>query len=139
MPRLQIYLTQVLKTSIPQHLQVYTVQALKNLSELFTDASCKYSNDPTIHMPDAPPLHPHWEPTESPRVSPTPLGSPPPRAHTTTVSLKAPGNLPSCAPSSIQKSLSPPDVSSVSPQQTIEKQQLGTAPRFPTNSSISHS
>ncbi len=23
----------------------------------------KYSDDPAIHMPDAPPLHPHQEPT----------------------------------------------------------------------------
>jgi hypothetical protein len=52
-------LTQALKTSIPQHLQVSTIQALKNLSEVFTDASHKYSNDPTIHMPNTPPLRPH--------------------------------------------------------------------------------
>ncbi len=84
-------------------------------------------------------LHPHWEPMESPRVSPTPLGSLPPRVHTTTNSLTAPGTLPTHAPSSIQKSLFPPDVSSVGPRQNIAKQQLGTAPRFPTNSNISHS
>jgi hypothetical protein len=132
-------LAQALKTSIPQHLQVSTIQALKDLSEVFTDASHKYRNDSTIHMPDTPPLHPHREPTESPRVSPTSLGSPPPRVHMTTITLTAPGTLPTCTPSSIQKSLFPPDVSSVGLQQNIAKQQLGTAPRFPKNSNISHS
>jgi hypothetical protein len=53
-------LAQVLETSISQHLQVTTIQALKDLSEVFTDASHKYSDDPAIHMPNTPPLHPHW-------------------------------------------------------------------------------
>ncbi len=44
-----------------------------------------------------------------------------------------------CAPSSIQKSLFPPDVSSVGPRQNIAKQKLGTASRFSTKSNISHS
>jgi hypothetical protein len=132
-------LTQALETSIPQHLQVFTIQALKDLSEVFTDTSHKYSNDPTIHMPNAPPSHPDWELTESPRVSPTPLGSPPPRVHTTPISLTETGVLPTCAPTSVQKSLFPPDVSIVSLQQITVKQQLGTAPRLPTNTSISHS
>jgi hypothetical protein len=132
-------LAQALKTSIPQHLQVSTIQALKDLSEVFTftDTSHKYSGGPAIHMPDAPPSHRHWEPTESPRVSPTPLGTPPTRVHTTTISLTA-VTLPTCAPSSIQKSLFPLDVSNVGPQQNNPKQQQGTAPRFPTNSNIRH-
>jgi hypothetical protein len=71
-------LTWALETSIPQYLQVSTTQALKDLSEVFTDASCKYSDDPTIHMPNAPPSCPHRELMESPRVSP-----PPPPWHTT--------------------------------------------------------
>jgi hypothetical protein len=129
---------QALEISIPQHLQVSTIQALKDLSEVFTDASHKYSNDPAIHMPNTPPSHPHREPMESPRVSPTPLGSPPPRVHTTMISLTAPSTLPTCAPSSIQKSLFPPDVSSVGSRQNIAKQQLGAAPRLPTNSNIRH-
>jgi hypothetical protein len=127
-----------LETSIPQHLQVSTIQALKDLSEVFMDVSHKYSNDPIIHMPNVPPLHPHQEPMESPRVSPTPLGTSPPRVHTTTISLKVPGTLTNCAPSSIPKSLFPPDVSSVGLQQNIAKHQLGTAPRSPTNSNSSH-
>jgi hypothetical protein len=90
-----------LKTSIHQHLQVSTIQALKDLSEVFTDASHKYRCNPTIHMPNAPPLHPHWEPTESPRVSPTPLGTPPPKVHNTMVSPMVPSTLSTCAPSSI--------------------------------------
>jgi hypothetical protein len=49
-------LAQALKTSIPQHLQVSTIQAIQDLSEVFTDAFHKYSNDPTSHMPDTPPL-----------------------------------------------------------------------------------
>jgi hypothetical protein len=130
-------LTQAFETSIPQHLQVSTIQALKDLSEVFTDASHKYSNDPTIHTPDTPPSHPHQEPTESPRVSPIPLGSPPPRVHTTTVSLTAPVALPTCTPTSVQKSQFPLDVSSVSLRQITAKQQLGTAPRLPTYSNIS--
>ncbi len=115
-------LAQALVTSIPQHLQVFTIQALKDLSDMFMDASHKYSNDPAIHMPDAPPLHPHWKPRKSLRMLPTPLGSPPPRMHTTTISLTAPGTLPTSAPSSIQKSLFPPDVSSVGLWQNIAKQ-----------------
>jgi hypothetical protein len=132
-------LAQALETSAPQHLQVSTIQATKDLSKMFTGASHKYSNDPAICMPDAPPSHPHQEPTESPRVSPTPLGSPPPRVHTTMITPTACGTLPNRAPSSIQKSLFSPDVSSGGPRQNIAKQQLGTAPRFPTNSYISHS
>jgi hypothetical protein len=89
-------------------------------------------------MPNGPPLHPHWKPMESPRVSPTPLGTPPPRVHTTTISLTAPGTLPTCAPSSIYKSLVPPDVSNVGLRQKNAKQQLGTAPRIPTNFNIRH-
>jgi hypothetical protein len=34
-------LAQALETSIPQHLQVSTIQALKDLSEVFTDTSHK--------------------------------------------------------------------------------------------------
>ncbi len=95
-------LARALETSIPQHLQVLTIQAtLKNLSEVFTDTSHEYSNVPAIHMPNAPPLHPHREPTESPRVSPTPLGSPPPRVHTITISPTASSTLPTRVPSSI--------------------------------------
>ncbi len=91
-----------------------------------THTAHKYSNDPAIHMPNAPPLHPHQEPTASPRVLPTPFGTPPPRVHTTTVSLKVPGILPTRAPSSVQKFLFPPDVSSVGPRQNIAVHQLGT-------------
>ncbi len=98
----------------------------------------QYSNDPAIHMPDAPPLHPHQEPTKSPRVFPTPLSTPPPRVHTTRIPPKVPDILPTHAPSSIQKYLFPPNVSSVGPRQNIAKHQLGTEPRFPTNSNISH-
>ncbi len=52
------------ETSIHQHLLVFTLQALKDLSEVFTDAAHKYSDDPTIHMPNAPTSHNHQEPTE---------------------------------------------------------------------------
>jgi hypothetical protein len=91
-------------------------------------------------MPNAPPTRPQRELTESPRVSPTPLGSPPPRVHTTTISLTSPSTLPTSAPTSVQKSLFPPDVPSVGPRQNIAKQQLGTAPRLPPNTSgINHS
>jgi hypothetical protein len=121
-------LTQALKTSIPQHLQVSTMQALKDLSEVFTDASHKYSSNPTIHIPNAPPSRPHQELTEPLRVSPTPLGSPPSRVHTTTLSLKAPSILPTCAPTNVQIPLSPPNVPSASPQHNTAQQQLGTAP-----------
>jgi hypothetical protein len=89
-------------------------------------------------MPNAPSLHPHRELMESPRVSPTPLGSPPPRVYTTAISLTAPGTLSTRAPTSVQISLFPPDVPSVSPRQSTAKQQLGTAPRLPTNTSIDH-
>jgi hypothetical protein len=106
---------------------------------VFTDASHKYSNDPIIHMPNAPPTRPQRELTESPRVSPSPLGSSPPRVHTTTISPSSPSTLPSREPTSVQKSLFSPDVPSVGPRQNIAKQQLGTAPRLPPNtSSISH-
>jgi hypothetical protein len=131
-------LARALKTSIPQHLWVSTIQALKNISDVFMDAAHKYSNDPTIHMPNAPPLHPHQEPRASPRVLPTPLSTPPPRVHATTVSPKVPSILTTCTPSSFQKFLFPLDVSSVGPRQKIAVHQLGTDPRFPTNSNISH-
>jgi hypothetical protein len=131
-------LAQALETSIPQHLWDSTIQALKDLSEVFKDAAHKYSNDSTIHMPDVPPLHPHQEPTASPRVLSTPLGTLTPRVHTTLVSLKVPSILPTRAPSSVHKFLFPPDVSSVGPWQNIAVHQLGTKPRFPTNSNISH-
>jgi hypothetical protein len=121
-------LTQALKTSIPQHLQVSTTQALNDLSEVCSDASHKYSSNPTIHIPNAPPLHPHWELTESLRVSPTPLGSPPPRGHTTTISLTAPSILPTCAPTNVQIPLFPPNVPSASPWHNTVQRQLGTAP-----------
>jgi hypothetical protein len=121
-------LARALDTTIPQHLRISTIQALKKPSEVFTNPSHKYNNDPAIHMPDAPPSHPHQEPTESPRMSPTPLGTPPPRVHTTMISLKLPGILPSRAPSSIQKSLFHPDVSSVGPRQGIAKHHLRTEP-----------
>ncbi len=133
-----VNLTRALKTSIPQHLGISTIQALKDLSEVFTDAAHKYSNDPAIQMPDAPPTNLHQEPTASPRVLPTPLGTPPPRVHPTTVSPKVPTILPTCAPSSVQKFWFPPEVSSVGPRQNIAQHQLGTEPRFPTNSNISH-
>ncbi len=131
-------LTRALKISIPQHIQVSTIQALKDILEIFMDAAHKYSNNPTIHMPNVPPTHPHQEPTASPRVPPTPLGTPPPRVHPTTVSPKVPGIVPKCAPSSVQKSLFPPEVSSVGPRQNFAVHRLGTEPRFPTNSKISH-
>jgi hypothetical protein len=121
-------LTQALKTSIPQPLQVSTIQVLKDLSEVFTDASHKYSSNPTIHIPNASPLHPHWELTECPRVSPTPLGSPPQRVHTTTISLTAPGTLPTRAPTNVQIPLFPPNIPSASPRHNTAHQQLGTAP-----------
>jgi hypothetical protein len=89
-------------------------------------------------MPNAPPSHPHQEPTESPRVLPTSLGTPPPRVHTTTISPKVPSILPTCAPSSVQKFLFSPNMSSVGPRQNIAEHQLGTEPIFPTNSNISH-
>ncbi len=131
--------TRALEISISQHLGVSTIQALKDLSEVFTDAFYKYSNDPTIHMPNAPPSHPHLELTESPRVSPTLLGSPPPRVRTITISPTSPRTLPTHAPTSVQISLFPLDVPSVSPWQITTMQQLGTALRLPTNiSSISH-
>jgi hypothetical protein len=114
--------------SIPQHLHVSTIQALKDLSEVFTDASHKYSSNPTIHIPNAPPLRPHWELTESPRMSPTPLGSPPPTVHTTTISPTAPGTLPTGPPTNVQIPLFPPNVPSASPWHNIAQQQLGTAP-----------
>jgi hypothetical protein len=120
-------LTQSLETSIPQHLQVSTIQALKDLSEVFTDASHKYSSNPTIHIPNAPPLRPHRELTESPRVSPTPLGSPPPRVHTTTISPTTPSTLPTHAPTNVQIPLFPPNVPSASPRHNTAQQQLGTA------------
>jgi hypothetical protein len=53
------YHTRALETSIPQHLWVSTIQALKDLLEVFMDAAHKYSNNPAIHMPNAPPMHPH--------------------------------------------------------------------------------
>jgi hypothetical protein len=51
-------LTQALETSIPQYLWVSTIQALKDHLEVFTDAAHKYSDDPAIHMLNAPPMHP---------------------------------------------------------------------------------
>jgi hypothetical protein len=83
-------------------------------------------------------LHPHQEPTASPRVLPTPLGTPPPRVHTTPVSLKVPGILPTCTPSSVRNCLFPLDVSSLGPRQNTVVHQLGSEPSFPTNSNISH-
>jgi hypothetical protein len=71
-------LARALETSIPQHLRVSTIQALKDLLEVFMDKTHKYSNNPAIHMPNMPPMHPHQEPMASPRVPPTPLGTPPP-------------------------------------------------------------
>jgi hypothetical protein len=121
-------LTRALETSIPQHLQVSTIQALKNLSEVLTDASHKYSSNPTIHIPNTPPSRPHRELTESPKVSPTPLGSPPPKVHTTTISPTAPGTLPTCAPTNVQIPLFPPNVPSASPRNNTAQQQLGIAP-----------
>ncbi len=102
-------LARVLETSIPLNLQVSTIQALKDLSDVFTDATHKYCG------PDAPPSHPHQKPTASPWVLPSPLSTQPPRVHTTTVSPKEPGILPTHAPSSVQHFLFPPDVSSVGP------------------------
>jgi hypothetical protein len=122
-------LTQALETSTPQHLRVSTIQALKDLSEVFTDSALKYSNDPAFHMPDAPPKHPHQEPTT--------LGTSPSRVHPTMVSTKVPGILPTCAPSSVQEFLFPLEVSSVGPRQNIAVHQLGTEHRFPKNSNIS--
>jgi hypothetical protein len=121
-------LTRAFKTSIPQHLRVFTIQALKELMEVFTDAPHKYSSNPTIHIPNAPPLHPHRELTESARVSPIPLGSPPPRMHTTTISPTAPGTLPTPAPTNVQISLFPLNVPSASLRHNTAQQQLGTAP-----------
>ncbi len=102
-------LTQAHETSIPQCLWVSTIQALKDLSEVFTDAAHKYSNGPTIHMPKAPPTHPYQEPMAmaSPRALPTPLGTPSPRVHPTRFSPKVPGILPTCGPSSVQNCCSP--------------------------------
>jgi hypothetical protein len=89
-------------------------------------------------MPDAPPTHSHQEPMASPRVLPTSLGTPPPRVHPTTVSPKVPGILPTRVPFSVQNFLFPWEVSSVGPGQNIAVHQLGTEPRFSTNSNISH-
>jgi hypothetical protein len=52
-------LAQALETSTPQHLQVSTIQALKDISEGIMDASHKCNNDPAIYMPNVPPLHPY--------------------------------------------------------------------------------
>jgi hypothetical protein len=46
-------LAQALKISIPKHLRVLTIQALKDLLEVFTDAAYKDFDDPAIHMPNA--------------------------------------------------------------------------------------
>ncbi len=83
--------------------------------------------------------HPHRELMDSPRVSPTPLGSPPPRVHTTTIIPTSHSTLPTHAPTNVQISMFPPDVPRVEPRQSNERRQLGTAPRLPTTtSSISH-
>jgi hypothetical protein len=66
-------LARELETSIPQHLWVFTTQALKDLSEVFRDTSHKYSNDPAIHMPDLPPSHPHQEPRNLQGCHPLPM------------------------------------------------------------------
>jgi hypothetical protein len=121
-------LTQALETSISQHLQVSIIQASNDLSEVFTDASHKYTSNPTIHIPNAPSLHPHQELTESPRVSPTPLDSPPPRVPTTTILPTAPGTLPTHAPTTVQIPLFDPNVPSASLWHNTAQQQLGTAP-----------
>jgi hypothetical protein len=107
-------LTQALETSIPQLLQVSTIQALKDLSGMFTDASHKYHN-------------PHQELPDSPRLLPNPLASPPPRVHTTTISLTAPSNLPTHAPTNVQIPLFPPNKPNASSRHNTAQQQLGTA------------
>jgi hypothetical protein len=89
-------------------------------------------------MPNAPPSLPHQELTESPRVSPIPLGSPSPRVHTTPISPATPGTLPTHAPTNVQIPLFPPEVPRLSRRRNTAKQQLGTAPRLLTNTSISH-
>jgi hypothetical protein len=132
------HLTWALETSIPPHLRVSTTQALKDLSEVFTDAAHKYSNYPTIHMPDAPPTHHNQEPMASPKVPPSPLSTSPPKVHPNMVSLMVPSMLLTRAPSSVKKFLFPLEVSSVGPQQNIAVHQLGNEPRFPSNSKISH-
>jgi hypothetical protein len=83
-------------------------------------------------------MHPHQEPTASPRVPPTPLGTTPPRVYPTMISPRVPGILPTHAPSSVQNFLFPPEVLSVGPRQNIAVHQLGTEPRCPSNSKISH-
>jgi hypothetical protein len=62
----------------------------------------------------------------------------PPRVHPTTVTPKVPGIVPTPAPSNVQKILFPLEVSSVGPRQNIAVHCLGTEPRFPTKSEISH-
>jgi hypothetical protein len=72
-------------------------------------------------LPNAPPTHPHQEPTASPRVPPTPQCTPPPRVHPTMISPRVPGLLPTYSPSGVQKNLVPPDLSGEGPRQKIEE------------------
>jgi hypothetical protein len=98
-------LPRALETSIPQHLCNPTIQALKDLSEVFTDVAHKYSNNPAMHtiLPGAPPTPPHQEPMASPMVPPTLPCTLPPRVHSTMISLRVPSILPTCSPSRVQK------------------------------------
>ncbi len=85
------------------------MQALTNLSALFSEAALHYNDDPATHVitPKPVPRQPQEVPTTSPRVPLTPMQTPPPRVQPTVHSPRVPSSLPTSPPSAQPKTLFP--------------------------------
>ena len=94
-------LVKTLKTTIPVDLRDSSMQALTDLSALFSEAALRYNYNPATHViaPETVPKQPQQVPTTSPREPPTPIPAPPPRVQPTVHSPRVPTSLPSSPPS----------------------------------------
>ena len=94
-------LAKALKTTIPIDLRDSFMQALMDLSALFSEAALCYNDDLATHVivPDIVPKQPQQIPTTSPRVPPTPIPTPPPRVQPTVHPSRVPTSLPTSPPS----------------------------------------
>ena len=100
-------LAKALETTIPVDLRNSSMQALTDLSALFSKTALRYNDDPATHVitPETVPKQPQQVPITSPRVPPTPMPMPPPRVQPTVHSPRGPASLPTSPPSAQPKTL----------------------------------
>ena len=94
-------LAKALETTILVDLHDSSMQALMDLSALFSEVALCYNDDPVTHVitPETVLKQPHQVPTTSPRLPLTPMPTPPSRVQHTVHSPRVPASLPTSPPS----------------------------------------